>query len=121
VVYPGVDLARAVPRIAGRLFDKLDRLDARIPERGWLGGERPVVADFFAAEALETTRYVLGGSRDHAMRERWPRLAGHADRVRARPAIAHAWERRPPSFTTRADEPVAVARLRALDYGALGL
>jgi glutathione S-transferase len=120
-VYPGVDLDRAAPRLVGRLFDKLDRLDVRIPERGWLGGERPIVPDFFAAEALETTRHILGVSRDDALRARWPRLTGHADRIRERPAIVRAWERRPATFTTRPDEPVAVARLRALDYGALGL
>jgi glutathione S-transferase len=119
--YPGVDLGRAAPRQVGRLFDKLDRLDVRIPERGWIGGERPVVADFFAAEALEITRYMVGASREDALRARWPRLAGHAERIRERPAIARAWERRPATFSTRADELHAVARLRALDYGALGL
>ena len=119
LVYPGADLGRAIPRLAARMFDKLDRLDARIPD-GFLGGDRPVVADFFAAEAVETTRYVLGASRDAALRARWPRLAGHADRIRARPAIARAWETRPATFTARPDEPVAVARLRAFDYGLLG-
>src|SRR5688500_2001742 len=98
--YPGIDLGRAAPRLVGRLFDKLDRLDVRIPERGWIGGERPVVADFFAAEAIETTRYILGGAREDALRARWPRLAGHAERIRERPAIAREWERRPATFST---------------------
>jgi glutathione S-transferase len=119
-VYPGVDLTRAAPRLAGRMFDKLDRLDARVPPRGWFGGERPAMPDFFAAEALETTRHVLGITRDDALRARWPRLAGLADRVRARPAIAHEWERRPTAFTVRTDEPIVVTRLRALDLSALG-
>jgi glutathione S-transferase len=121
VVYPGADLGRVAPRVIRRLFDKLDHLDAHLGGRGWFGGERPVMADFFAAEALETTRYMLGPSREDALLARWPRLAAHAARIRERPALARAWERRPATFTSRNDEPVAVARLRALDYGALGL
>ena len=113
--YPGGDLARAFRRHLARMLDKLGRLDTLIPEGGWLGGERPGMADFFAAEALEAQRYVLGPASEDVLHARLPRLTTLAQRVRARPAIASAWSNRPEQFTGRPDEAAVVERLRALD------
>jgi glutathione S-transferase len=121
LIYPGADLAGAFPLLVGRMLEKLTGLDRLIPEPGWLGGSKPVMADFFAAEAVEALAYLLGPARDEALRARLPRLTTLAQRVRARPAIARAWERRLEQFTSRPDEPAAVARLRALDLSPVGL
>lgn len=121
LLYPGVDLASGFPFHLGRMLDKLGRLDARVPEAGWFGGERPGMADFYAAEAVEAQRYLLGPAREAALRTRLPRLTALAQRVQARPAIASAWKDRPQQFTGRPDEMAIVERLRALDLptGAL--
>src|SRR5260221_9390189 len=51
IIYPGADPVTSAPGVLGRMLEKLGRLDARLPASGaWLGGERPVVADYFAAE-----------------------------------------------------------------------
>jgi hypothetical protein len=122
VIYPGANLAVSAPRILGRMLDKLRRLDRLMPEPGgWLGGHGPVVADFFAAEALELMRYLFGGDREPALQERLPRLFAHADAVRARPSLEEEWERRPPNLTANPNENAAIARLRALDSSSLGL
>jgi glutathione S-transferase len=115
LLYPGVDLASAFPFHLGRMLDKLGRLDAHVPEMGWLGGERPGMADFFAAEAVEAQRYLLGPAREEALQMRLPRLTALAQRVQSRPALAGAWKNRPQQFTARADEIATVERLRALD------
>ena len=121
VLYPGVDLAAALPRLCSRVLDKLSRLEALLPSDGWLGVERPTVADFFVAEAAEVTSYVLGPDRLASLRARLPRLFVHAERVRMRPAIARAWDRRPPNFTANPNERAAIERLRSLDLSAVGL
>jgi glutathione S-transferase len=115
LLYPGVDLASAVPGQVARMLDKLGRLDTHIPEAGWLGGERPGMADFFAAEAVEAQRYLLGPARAEALHARLPRLTALAQRVQARPAIASAWKDRPQQFTGRPDEIAIIERLRALN------
>jgi glutathione S-transferase len=115
LIYPGVELANVFPGQLTRMLDKLGRLDARIPEAGWLGGDRPGMADFFAAEAVEAQRYLLGPAREEALHRRLPRLTALAQRVRARPALASAWTSRPRQFTGRPDEIAIVERLRALD------
>ena len=115
LLYPGADLARGFSFHLGRMLDKLGRLDAHIPENGWLGGERPGMADFFAAEAIEAQRYVLGPAREKALHTRLPRLTALAQRVQARPAIASVWESRPQQFSGRPDEIAIIERLRALD------
>jgi glutathione S-transferase len=121
LLYPGMDFASAIPRHLARMLDKLGRLDARTPEVGWLGGERPGMADFFAAEAVEAQRYVLGPAREEALHTRLPRLTALAQRVQDRPAIASAWKDRPQQFTGRPDEMEIVERLRALDVALAAL
>lgn len=115
VLYPGGDLAVAFPFHIGRMFDKLARLDMQVPEAGWLGERKPAIADFYAAEAVEALRYLLGPAHEEGLRSRLPRLTALAQRIRARPAIARAWESRPEQFTSRPDEAAVIERLRALD------
>jgi glutathione S-transferase len=121
LLYPGADIAGVLPLHLTRILDKLGRLDTRIPEVGWLGGERPGIADFFAAEAVEAQRYILGPAREEALHTRLPRLTALAQRVKARPAIASAWKNRPEQFTARPDEVAVVEHLRALDLSLAAL
>jgi glutathione S-transferase len=113
VLYPGVDLARTYPRLLARMIEKLALLDAHLPPGVWIGGARPVIADFFAAEALEAVRYLLAPGHDAALRAKLPRLAYLADQVRTRPAIAASV--RPAQFTVRTDEGAQLGDLRAID------
>ena len=119
-IYPGADLASSLPALLGRMLEKLGAVEAHSPEAGWLGGERPVMADFFAGESFEVLRYVLGPAREEALRARMPRLWALADRLRSRPALARAWESRPAQFTSRPDEPAVVERFRAMDLSSAG-
>ncbi|HKO91444.1 MAG TPA: glutathione S-transferase C-terminal domain-containing protein [Polyangiaceae bacterium] len=121
-IYPGVDLAAAVPRILGRALDKLRRISECLPDTGdWLGGSRPTAADFFAAEAYELTRYALGSTRAPVLAANMPRLAAHAERVSTRAAIRAATARRPPNFSASPREVGVVERLQKLDLSSIGL
>jgi glutathione S-transferase len=120
VTYGG-DLGRSLATVAPRILQKLGFVDRQIPENGWIGGDQPVVADFFATEAFEVARYVLGPARDSVLVERLPRLGARATSIRSRPKLAAAWRERPQRFTARADEDVVIARLRAVDLSPAGL
>jgi len=121
VLYPGVDLAAAVPRILGRALDKLRRVSEILPEaESWLGGSRPTAADFFAAEAYELARQVLGSTREPALARSVPRLAAHAERVGNRSAIRAVAARRPPNFSASPTETSAIERLQTLDLSSIG-
>jgi glutathione S-transferase len=111
-MYPGVDIVAAFPFLMGRVFGKLDFIERVLPDSTWLGGERPVVADFFSAEAFETVRHVLGPRHDDALAKRLPRFTALARRVRERPSLASSWEKRAATFTARPDEPAIIERLR---------
>jgi hypothetical protein len=74
-----------------------------------------------AAEAVETIRYVIGPTRETALRSRIPQLAVHADRICVRLAVSRPWTSRPPTFTARPDEPAIIERFHAADLSALGL
>src|SRR5262245_11922046 len=113
--YPGSDPTRAFVLHAPRIMSKLERLEAALGTAQWFGGEHPLTADFFAAEAIETVAYVLGPARQTAFEARAPRLMSLAERVRKRPALAEVYETRPPRMTTRADEEAVVARIRVAD------
>lgn len=121
LLYAGSDLAGAFPLHVARMLDKLARLDKQIPETGWLGGRNPTMADFFAAEAVEAQRYILGPTREEKLRARLPHLVALAQRVKDRPAVARVWESRPQQFTARPDEAAVVERLRALDLSPAAL
>jgi glutathione S-transferase len=119
-VYPGADMARAIGPLMARVMGKLERIDAVVAPM-WLGGDRPVMADFFAAEAFETIRYALGPERESVLARRFPRLCDLATRARARPTLAVSWQIRPDRFTARPEEPAVLAALRASDLSLAGL
>ena len=111
LIYPGANLASALPMLLGRMLDKMSRLEATAPEGGWFGRSAPNMADFFAAESVEALLYLLGDP--ELLRQKLPRLFDLGRRVRERPALLAAFANRPPQFTARPDEAAAVARLRA--------
>jgi glutathione S-transferase len=119
-MYPGADVGGALPGHMGRMLEKIGGVEALSPEGGWFGGARPVMADFFAGEAVEVLRYMLGPAREEALLSRLPRLSALATRVRSRPALAGAWQSRPARFTSRPDEAEVVERLRAADLSSVG-
>jgi glutathione S-transferase len=121
LIYPGMDQAASYPRMLSRTLEKASHVEAALPEQGWFGGDDPTLADFFVAEAVEALRYVLGPTRDERFTARLPRLTSFAARVRTRPTLATAWQKRPDRFTGRPDEPAALDRLRAIDLSALRL
>lgn len=111
LIYPGGDLARAVPMLLGRMLDKMARLEATAPGDGWFGRSAPGMADFFAAESVEALRYLLGDP--ELLRQRMPRLVALSSRIRERPALLSAFANRPAQFTARPDEEAVILRLRA--------
>jgi glutathione S-transferase len=111
VAYPGADVAAAVPRTINRAIDKLARIAELLRPSGWLSGERPTVADFFFAEGTEL---VLRFTSEEVLGAKAPRALEHATRIRARPAIAREWRRRPSNFTARPDERSVLERIRAV-------
>jgi glutathione S-transferase len=120
--YPGGDMAHGFRTILSRtVLPKLELLDAHLPETAWVGGDRPVVADFFVSETLELVRYLLGPARDAALARRVPRIAALAGRVAERPSLARAHADRPARFAARADEETLVEGLRAVDLSSVGL
>lgn len=124
LLYPGADVATVTPRKLDWSLGKLARLSTLLPDDSgapWLGGSRPVVADFFLGEAVEVTRYLLGPSRDGLLQQRIPRAFAHAERLRARSSLATAWGARPARFTANPEEPASVARIRGYDLTNIGL
>jgi glutathione S-transferase len=119
--FPGSDCGRAFAVFAPRILQKVDFLERQVPATGWIGGESPVVADFFVAETFELLRYVFGSTRDPALSDRFPRLAARARSVRERPRIGSALESRLPRFTARADEDRVLEQLHAVDLSSIGL
>jgi glutathione S-transferase len=119
LVWPGVDLEKAWSIHLGRMLGRLASLDEDVPDAGFFGGARPVMADFYADEAYATWCYMLGPEREPALRERLPRLAALHDRVGARPRLAGIRRDRPARFTGRPDEDAIVERMRALDLSSI--
>lgn len=122
VLYPGADLGATVPRSLGRMLDKLWRVSELLgADEQWYGGGRPLSADFFAAEGVESLQQVLGASREAALRERLPAAFRHAERLRARPALARRWPERPANLTASPDEAALIERLQQFDLSSIGL
>ena len=69
-LFPGAEPLRALPNLLGWMLGKLARLDAQLAGDAFFGGAAPDVADFVAAEAVETLRYVIGSARDPGLRQR---------------------------------------------------
>jgi glutathione S-transferase len=119
--FPGVDLVRFWPGVLGRSVGKMAHLDRQLQKDAWFGGSGPAVADFFAGEAYETLAHTLGAARQPVLRTRLPNLAALAARIRQRPSLSRAWERRPPNHTAHPDEASVLERLAAADLSAVGL
>jgi glutathione S-transferase len=115
---PGTTVEASAERIVPRLLAKLARLEARLPESGWLGASRPNVADFFLFEAYESVALLLGPQRGDALRLRLPRLAAFVERIWARPALA-ANMRRPVRFSGTGDEPAMLERIWQAPLGVI--
>ena len=107
IIWPGVDVDTAYGMHMARLIEKLQLLDATLPEH-----DDPLVADFFADEAFAVARYLIGPDNEDALRDRLPRLAALHDRLA--PRVAALRDRRPARFTSRPDEAKAVARFHAI-------
>jgi glutathione S-transferase len=120
-LYPGISRDVTVLRPMSRVLEKMRRLSLLLPPSGWLGGDRPTVADFFLAEGLEVARYVLGPARDDRLLAMFPRLFAHADGIKRRPAVKAEWARRPARFTASSAEPSAVEMIGTLDLASVGL
>jgi glutathione S-transferase len=119
--YPGADAGQALVTNIPSILKKTELLDREIEGAAWIGGDGPVVADFFAGEAFEVLCYVLGPDRALALRERLPRLAALALAVRERPRLAGAMQSRPARFTGRPDEDRVIQHFRGVDLSSIGL
>lgn len=108
---PGTQVEASAERIVPRLLAKLARLEAQLPESGWLGAARPNVADFFVFEAYESVALLLGPERGEALRLRLPRMAAFVEHTWARPALAASSARRPVRFSGAGDEPAMLERI----------
>jgi glutathione S-transferase len=118
--HPGADPARSLVVALPRILQKLESVDASLPEEPYIGGERLTMPDFVVAEAFEALRYVLGPDRDARLAARFPRTASLAASVRNRPELTRAWETRPERFTARPDEDLVISRLRSTDLSPQG-
>lgn len=120
LLHPGAEPARSLGVALPRIIHKLEILDAALADRTFIGGDRPTNPDFFVAEAFEAMRYVAGSGHEAWLAGRLPRSSTLALRLRERPALASAWENRPPRFTARPDEDQVIARLQASGSTGLG-
>jgi hypothetical protein len=98
-----------------RILHKVDRLERMLASSRdpFFGGHRPVVADFFVAEALDMTRAVIGKRFDAAL-GRALRLAEMRERMAGRDAIARyiGEGKRPTRLTGSPNEAESLARIR---------
>lgn len=103
--------AKVASVFAPRMLSKLEGVDHQLDDRRWLCGAAPGIADWFATEAYDVMRVLVGSERYAALARRLPKLDAHAERLRERSqSIA-----RPASFTSRPDEAAALTELRALE------
>jgi glutathione S-transferase len=120
LLFPGSDAKRVTARQSPRWRSKLARAAALLPrDRPFLGGESPVIADFFLFEAFDTLGMVLGPELAPQLERELPRLTRLARDLLARPRVASVYAARPPRFTGRPDEPQVLARLHASDPSEL--
>jgi glutathione S-transferase len=94
---------------------KLERIERLVAARGqrFLGGERPVVADFFVFEAIESMHVLFGGRFETWLRSH-PRLAELRASIAARPRIVAFFAQggRPDRLTGIPHEDAVRERLR---------
>jgi hypothetical protein len=76
-------------RHEARIVHKLERLERMLASEPsvFFGGPTPVVADFFAFEALDMARCLFGARLERRL-ESWPRLAAATHALLARPAFS---------------------------------
>jgi len=117
LLHPGADPVRSFAVALPRVLQKLETVDVALTGTGgFFGGDRPIMPDFFVAEAIGTLRYVLGPSHEAHLERALPRLHMLAARLRARAGLAGCWQRRPATFTARPGEDHVVVQLRAGRY-----
>ncbi len=120
LLFPGADPKSATARQSPRWRSKLARAAALLPDDlPFLGGEAPVIADFFLFEAFDTLGMLLGSALVPRLERELPRLARLARDILARPRVASVYAARPPRFTGRPDEPQVLARLHACNPSEL--
>jgi glutathione S-transferase len=120
LLFPGSDAKGVTARQSPRWRSKLARAAALLPrDRPFLGGEAPVIADFFLFEAFDTLGMLLGPALAPRLERELPRLTRLARDLLARPRVASVYAARPPRFTGRPDEPQVLARLHAGDPSEL--
>ena len=78
MMYPGADVARSFAFVGARVLEKLECIEA-CSDATWIGGDRPVMADFFATEAYVCGGLVFGPKRQAALAKRLPRLHERRD------------------------------------------
>ena len=111
-MYPGVDLARSVPRSFERLGRTFDAIDQALAEWSWVDtiGERPVtIADCLLWEELDQAKTLFGPLLDLGSR---PELARFYAEHPARDRFASLLAAHPAQITGRPDEAAAIKRLR---------
>ncbi len=112
---PDAEAAARFSNHQARILHKVERLERMLASSAdpFFGGNRPAIADFFVAEALDMTRAVLGARFDAAL-GRAPRLAEMGERLARRDVIARyiAEGKRPTRLTGRPDEAESLARIR---------
>jgi glutathione S-transferase len=112
---PDAEAAVRFSNHEARILHKVDRLERMLASSGdpFFGGHRPVVADFFVAEALDMTRAVIGERLDAAL-GRALRLAEMRERMARRDAIARyiGEGKRPTRLTGSPNEAESLARIR---------
>jgi glutathione S-transferase len=120
VLFPGADARDVTKRRVPRWVSKLERGAALLgDDHRFLGGDAPVVADFFLFEAFDAVRTLLGPPHSPRLERELPRLARLTSDMLGRPRFASCHARRPPRFTGRPDELEVLARVHECDPAEL--
>ena len=112
LMYPGVDLAKAVASNFGRIQRTLGALDVALADWGWVDavGDRPVMlADCLLWELLDQAQVLFGPALDLAAT---PTLERLYVRHPARQTFESLLARKPAQITGRPAEAAAIAEIR---------
>jgi glutathione S-transferase len=120
VIFPGADPGGVTALHLPRWISKLRRAGALLPEdRSFLGGDAPLVADFFLYEAFDAVASLIGPRLAPRLEREVPRLARLVRDVRVRSRMAASEAQRHPRFTGRPDEPEVLRRVHAREPAEL--
>jgi glutathione S-transferase len=120
VLFPGADPRGVTARQLPRWLTKLRHAGALLPDdRPFLGGDAPVVADFFLYEAFDAVASLIGPRLAVRLEREAPRLARLVRDVRARPRMAESQPQRHARFTGRPDEAEVLQRVHACEPAEL--